>query len=80
MGMLEYANEKMNISIQNNSFCDFLCGIGEYKIPDREGLRSTDRGGILYSCIFTAYENEILLAKCFQRVCSRCLMVICFNL
>ena len=67
MGMIEYANQKMSLAIQTDSFCDFLCGYGSFVIPDRNGLCFTDRGGILYSCIFRTYEKDESISEIFSK-------------
>lgn len=67
MGMIEYANQKMSLAIQTDSFCDFLCGYDNFVIPDRDGFCSTDRGGILYSCIFRTYEKDESISETFSK-------------
>ena len=47
--------EKLDYSLKNNEFRDFLEGKGSYNIPSREGL-FTDISTALYSGIYEYYE------------------------
>ena len=67
MSMIEYANQKMSLAIQTDSFCDFLCGYNSFAIPDRDGFCFTDRSGILYSCVFRTYEKDESISEIFSK-------------
>ena len=50
--------QKLNRAIKTNSFCDFLCGYGDFAIPDREAISSTDRTAVLHGYSFEAYKKD----------------------
>lgn len=68
MGMIEYANQKMSLAIQTDSFCDFLCGYDSFVIPDRDGYCSTDRGAYCAPAFFVLMKKTNPLVKYFPKV------------
>jgi hypothetical protein len=66
MGMIEYAQEKAILAIKNREFCDFLCGYGDYRIPDRSGFSATDRSGILSCVVYGLYESDETIKALFE--------------
>lgn len=67
MGLTEHTQKLTSQAVLNNALADLLCGYPPYAIPDREGLYTTDRSGVLYCGICNYYHSDRSVKVLFEK-------------